>query len=143
MMKQQQGFTLIELMIVVAIIGVLASIAIPTYQNYVARSQFTEVFSFLNTYKNDMHEFYSEGGHCSGIQEYVSSSNQRGRYVDQVSVNTVGTDCALVFQFKSSNVAAGLSAKHVSFIIVGNSYQWRCESQEIAQRYLPTSCDGA
>lgn len=141
-MKKQQGFTLIELMIVVAIIGVLAAIAIPSYQNYIAKSQFTEVFSFLNAYKNDMHEFYSDGGNCAGIQEYLSSGTQQGKYIDQVSVRNIGTDCALVFQFKAANVAAGLSAKHVSFVMLRNSYNWRCESEDILQRYLPSSCNG-
>lgn len=139
---KQQGFTLIELMIVVAIIGVLASIAIPAYQNYVTKAQFSEVFSLLSTYKNDMHEFYSTGGSCSGVHAYISSYTQQAKYINQVTATTIGTDCALTFQFKSNDVSFGLKAKHVSFVMSGNTYQWRCESSDIAQRYLPASCIG-
>src|SRR5690554_2096470 len=77
MNKGQQGFTLIELMIVVAIIGILAAIAIPQYQNYIARSQFSEAHSLL-------------GGARQAVQERVDAGRtfafddlgiqQQGRY---------------------------------------------------------------
>ena len=139
---QQRGFTLIELMIVVAIIGILASIAVPAYQNYIARSQFTEVFGYLNGYKNEMHEYYSESGSCAGVNAYIASNTIQGKYIHQVASANVGADCALVFEFKSANVAVGLTSKHVSFVMLGNGYHWRCESQDISQRYLPSSCNG-
>jgi type IV pilus assembly protein PilA len=139
---KQQGFTLIELMIVTAIIGILASIAVPAYQGYVARSQFTEVFSLLNGYKNDMHEFYSAGGSCAGAQQYISQNAIESHFIDQVTVEAAGSDCSLVFQFKTTQVAAGLQGKHVSFTMHGTSYSWECESLDISQRYLPATCQG-
>ena len=62
MKKVQQGFTLIELMIVVAIIGILASLAIPAYQSYTIRAQISEGLSLASPLKNAMASFYHENG---------------------------------------------------------------------------------
>ncbi len=62
MRKFQQGFTLIELMIVVAIIGILAAIAIPAYQDYTIRSQVTEGLSLASSVKTGVSEFYAQNG---------------------------------------------------------------------------------
>ena len=62
-MKQlQKGFTLIELMIVVAIIGILAAIAIPSYSDYTARSQVTEAVGLSSGFKTGFAEFYADNG---------------------------------------------------------------------------------
>ena len=62
MQKAQKGFTLIELMIVVAIIGILAAIAVPAYQNYIARAQFTEVTSAVSPFKIAVELCYQQQG---------------------------------------------------------------------------------
>ena len=67
---KKNGFTLIELMIVVAIIGVLAAIAIPQYQNYVARSQITAAIAELNGAK-PQYELIVNGGSASGTLDFT------------------------------------------------------------------------
>lgn len=62
-MQRARGFTLIEIMIVVAIIGILTAIAVPNYRDYVVRARLTEAFSGLGTVQNNAEEFWNNGGH--------------------------------------------------------------------------------
>ena len=68
----QKGFTLIELMIVIAIIGILAAIAIPAYQNYTIRSQVTEGLSLADGWKTSISEYYAQNG------SFPTTSNSSG-----------------------------------------------------------------
>ncbi len=79
---KQGGFTLIELMIVVAIIGVLASLAVPQYQNYTARAQASEALTITGGLRADIAEQYSLTG---GMPTAIDTSDIKGRYVSSVS----------------------------------------------------------
>src|SRR5882757_4064814 len=91
MKKVQQGFTLIELMIVVAIIGILAAIAIPAYQDYTIRSQVSEGAVLADGQKTALAEFYNNKGYfppnnnSAGVE---SSSSITGKYVSTVTITT-------------------------------------------------------
>lgn len=63
------------------------------------------------------------------------------KYIDQVSVEYLGAECALVFKFNTIGVAAGIGGKHIVLVMNQLGNLWRCTSQDIAQRYLPSRCD--
>src|SRR5450432_1861073 len=89
MLKQvQKGFTLIELMIVIAIIGILAAIAIPAYQNYTIRAQITEGLTLGDGWKTAIAEYYANVGVMpAGIANLAGTSSSIGKYESGIAVN--------------------------------------------------------
>ncbi len=143
-MKNEQGFTLIELMIVVAIIAILAAIALPAYQDYVARSQVSEAMSLTSGAKTAVAEYYADKGAwpANNTQAGLATTptSITGKYVRQVSVGTNGVITATMKAAGSvsSKVAGG------TFILVptdaGGSITWTCNTGDINDKYLPSSC---
>jgi type IV pilus assembly protein PilA len=135
------GFTLIELMIVVAIIAILAAIAIPAYQDYLIRSQVAEGFSLATGAKAAVWDFAANTGRFPGNNQsagLVSSSSINGKYVAGVDV----TGGAIKVTFGSNaNVALGSSYLVLSPATQAGSITWNCASQTtISGVYLPTVC---
>jgi len=149
--KMQKGFTLIELMIVVAIIGILAALAIPAYQNYITRAQVSEALNMASSFKSELMAVYGERGACPtgtidlGLE---SSGSINSKYVESATINTtyVGALCAFEFTFKNTGLNSGVAGKKLVFAMMnyaGNgSARWECSSNEIKQLYLPSICKG-
>ena len=141
-MTKQKGFTLIELMVVVAVIGVLSAIAIPQYQNYVARAQVAEGFSLVASGKMAVAEYYNENGSYpadNAAARLGAANTIIGKYVGSVTVGNAG---ALTVAFNTSTAHSKLQGKN--FVLTpkdnGGSISWNCGVGTVGVDYLPNSC---
>ncbi len=141
MNKVQHGFTLIELMIVVAIIGILVSVAFPALQGYAIRSQISEGLNLTGTFKNAVAEFHNDNGAFpidNADAALGAAGNYSGKYVDSISVS------GAVISIEYGNDAnAQINGETVILTAIGNqgSLSWDCASGGvILENYLPRSC---
>ena len=136
MKKIQQGFTLIELMIVVAIIGILAAVAIPAYQDYTAKAQASEAFLLLDGLKTPVSEALSQdatGAFCT-----TPTGTLSGKYVSGITGVFATPVCTLTATFggSASTQLIGPPAKTVIFTFNANTGVWQT-SQAVTLGTIP------
>ena len=134
----QAGFTLIELMIVVAIIGILAAIALPAYQDYIARAQVTEAFVLIDGQKTIVAEACNNGGGCTNSNP--SSLVAVGKY-SSVSAATSAGALTATMSASASGLVNQTGAKTVTMtpLLTSGAITWGCTAT-IPTKYLPKSC---
>ncbi len=143
MKKTQQGFTLIELMIVVAIIGILAAIAIPAYQDYTVRAKLSEAVTAAAPAKTGVAEFFqSQGRLPTDAGEAGFSGNIDSKYVNSVKISGTGVVSVTV---KGDALGAGmtgdLEAIVLSPITSTTKVDWNCQAGTgVEVKYLPADC---
>jgi type IV pilus assembly protein PilA len=141
-MQKQQGFTLIELMIVVAIIGILAAIAIPAYQDYVGRSQAAECLSITAGARADVGVFLSEEGTVGATAATVGDvAELAGNYMNAGNV-TMTNAGVITCQFASGvHENDSMTLTPVPNTASTQIATWTCGGLD--DRYLPSACRAA
>ena len=153
--RLQQGFTLIELMIVVAIIGILAAVALPAYQDYTIRAKMSEVILALSACRTSITEVYQSGGSQPAANSWGCEGGVGSKYVNGISSDANGLVTATVQNIAgvvdtSVVTLAPLSGAATVASWAANSgsglFGWRCGSPtdgtNLNTKYLPGSCRG-
>jgi type IV pilus assembly protein PilA len=136
------GFTLIELMIVVAIIAIIAAIAIPAYQVYVIRSQVSEGFVLFGGVRPALEEYYASHGSfppendVGGIEDQI-----QGSYVSMVDARSQPGKVIINFNMPRTNAAIRQKGIIMSAVTSSGSIVWTCDrTMNMPAKYLPTGC---
>ena len=157
-MKQlQKGFTLIELMIVVAIIGILAAVALPAYQDYTVRAKMTEIILAMSACRTSITEVYQSGGSAPGASNWGCeiSAGTGSKYVNKIDTDANGLVTAII-----QNISSSVDTKTVTLVPMKDAtnpsiytnnqsqtlYGWRCgntgDGTNVPAKFLPGSCRG-
>ena len=140
-MKKQQGFTLIELMIVVAIIGILAAIAIPAYQDYTIRAQVSEGLNLSAGAKAAVTEFFQDQGAMpadNATAGLEAAANITGKYVQSVTV--AGGQITVLYGGDANANIGGATLTLTPQPNLG-SVEWNCANGAgLQNKWLPASC---
>lgn len=147
---KQQGFTLIEIMITLAILAIISIIAVPGYKDYVVRTQVTEALSIMEGLKIILLDYYHEHGECPGAIEGTAAGRTpqsfEGKYVEQAQMYiTPSGVCEIKIHFKGpAHVANEIAWRRFAIDMIDNGsvVKWQCPGEEMdfPDEFLPKTC---
>lgn len=136
--KYKNGFTLIELMITVAIVGILTAIALPAYQDYTARAQLSEGLSLASGAKPAVAEYHANHGEYPQTLEQAGYAGGLGKYITSTTIGANGQIIATLGG-SASNKITGQTISLTPTLQASGNLSWNCTSSASA-KYLPSSC---
>ena len=145
-MRKQQGFTLIELMIVVAIIGILAAIAIPAYQDYTVRSKVTEGLNAAGAAKTSVADAWNSLGQFPANQTQaglVNATAYASQYLTSLAYANAGTRSGtLTITLNGTNlgIATGQTVIFTGTANTAGGVDWGCTTGTLVAKYRPANC---
>ncbi|HHX83511.1 MAG TPA: prepilin-type N-terminal cleavage/methylation domain-containing protein [Pseudomonadaceae bacterium] len=141
MKKVQQGFTLIELMIVVAIIGILAAVALPAYQDYTVRAKVSEVVLAASAGKTGVAEYYQTMGTVpTDASEAGINPAYTSQYVSAMSYSGSGSTATISAKASGIPAVQGKDVVLVGTAQTSGTITWVCKGSGIDSKYLPATC---
>ena len=144
-----RGFTLVELMIVVAIIGILAAVAIPAYSDYTARAQVSEGVQLASSYRTGMAEYYQNTSVWPSNLTAIGSTTS-GKYIDSMVITTgagATGDLVITSTFKASGVSPFITGSTFAISTSDGGNTWDCgqlgtaaANTNLEAKHLPSAC---
>lgn len=150
--QSQQGFTLIELMIVIAIIGILAAVAVPQYQNYTARAKISEALTLAAKLKTTLSEYYvtNNAWPTDAAKAGIDTSTDSTGVVSGIAYGASGNTATITLTIRD-DVASGITDSANNLLqLVGDAssdtrISWSCSAPTkngVPNQYLPANCRG-
>lgn len=133
-----KGFSLIEMMVVVAIIAILAGIAVPAYQNYLVRARVIEALTSIGAHKVTV----AENIGTSAALDPRACNNVGSSGSATVNVTSIECSSDGVLTVKTSKVAGSVTLSLTPEVTADNLIRWKCRLEEGLERYVPSECRG-
>ena len=143
METSQEGFTLIELMIVVTILGFLVTVALPAYQDYVIRTKLSEVMVFADAARTNLSDYYMSSGRMpdSASEANINTNAGQSQYVSAIGFSTTGSSATIAYTLTNMPITGDISLVGSA---TANGMDWNCggAATTVSERYLPRNCRG-